>query len=64
MSILKSALIKASGARGMQSLLEKNVKFSQYLMGIGSGGKVLSSGERAIFDVLKQRIISPPPLHF
>lgn len=59
MSILKSALIKASGNRFIQSLLDKNVQASQYLMGIGSGGGVLSSGEQAIFHVLKQRIKPP-----
>jgi len=59
MSILKSALIKASGNRFIQSLLEKNVQTSQYLMGIGSGGGVLSSGEQAIFHVLKKRIQQP-----
>jgi len=54
MSILKNALIKASGNRFIQRLLEKNVNASQYLMGIGSGGGVLSSGEQAVFHVLKQ----------
>lgn len=55
MSILKNALLKASGNRFIQSLLEKNVQTSQYLMGIGSGGGVLSSGEQAVFRVVKQR---------
>jgi len=55
MSILKNTLIKASGNRLIQSLLEKIVLASQYLMGIGSGGGVLSSGEQAIFHVLKQK---------
>ena len=59
MSILKKALIKASGNRFIQNLLEKNVNASQDLMGIGSGGGVLSSGEQAIFYVLKQRLKSP-----
>jgi FkbM family methyltransferase len=59
MSILKSILIKASGNRFMQSLLEKNVQVSQYLMGIGSGGGVQSSGEKAIFDILKRK--NQPP---
>ena len=55
MSILKNAIIKASGNRFMQSLLEKNVLVSQYLMGIGSGSGVQSSGEKAIFDILKRK---------
>ena len=59
MSILKSTLIKVSGNRFIQNLLEKNVKTSQDFMGIGSGGEVLSSGEKAIFHILKQRL-NPP----
>lgn len=55
MLILKKALIKASGNRFIQSVLEKNVQASQYLMGIGSGAGVKSSGEQAIFKVLKQK---------
>ncbi len=38
MSILKHVLIKASGNRFIQELIEKIVLASQYLMGIGSGG--------------------------
>ncbi len=59
MLILKKALIKASGNRFIQTVLEKNVKASQYMMGIGSGSEVLSSGEQAIFYVLKQRLKPP-----
>jgi len=59
MSVLKKALIKASGNRFIQSVLEKNVQVSEGLMGIGSGGGVLSSGEQAIFYVLKQRFNTP-----
>lgn len=59
MSVLKRALIKISGNHFTQRLLEKNVQASQYLMGIGTGGGVLSSGEQAIFHVLRQR--SKPP---
>lgn len=55
MSILKKALIKTSGNRFVQNLLEKNILASQYLMGIGSGGGVLTSGEQAIFHLLKQK---------
>ena len=49
MSILKSflsILAKASGNRFMQSILENNVEVSQYLMGVGAGGRVKSSGEK------------------
>lgn len=59
MSMLKNALIKVSGNHFVQSLLDKNVHVSQYLMGIGSGGGVSSSGEQAIFHVLEQRIKPP-----
>ena len=59
MSMLKKALIRASGSHFIQSILEKNVKISQDLMGIGSGGGVLSSGEQAIFGVLKQELKPP-----
>ena len=38
----------------IQSLLEKTVLASQDLMGIGCGGDVSSSGEHAIFQLLKQ----------
>ena len=50
MSILKNVLIKTSGNRFIQNLLERNVQASQYLMGIGAGSGVLSSGELAIFS--------------
>ena len=59
MSILKNTLIKVSGNHLIQSLLEKNVLVSQYIMGIGSGGGVSSSGEQSIFHVLEQRIKPP-----
>ena len=59
MPILKKVLIKASGNLFIQRVLEKNVQVSQYLMGIGSGDGVLSSGERAIFYLLKQRFKPP-----
>lgn len=59
MSIMIKPLIKASGNRFIQRLLEKSVSFSQHLMGIGSGTSVLSSGEQAIFDVLKQTVRPP-----
>lgn len=59
MSVLKKALIRASGNHVIQNILEKTVRTSQDLMGIGSGGSVLSSGEQAIFRVLKQRVERP-----
>lgn len=59
MSVFKNVLIKVSGNHLIQSLLEKNVRISQFLMGIGSGGGVSSSGEQAIFQILQQRIKPP-----
>lgn len=59
MSILKKAFLLISGNHFVQSILEKNVQSAQDLMGIGSGGGVLSSGEQAIFHVLKQRLKPP-----
>jgi FkbM family methyltransferase len=58
MSIL-NILIKIAGRRSVQNILAKNVYFSQYLMGIGSGDSVLSSGESTIFSLLKQRTKPP-----
>jgi len=57
--IVKSLFIKACGNRFAQDLLEKNVLASQYLLGIGSGAWTASSGEQAIFAVLKQRAKPP-----
>lgn len=54
MSVLMNAIIKASGNRLIQDLLELNIQASQYLLGIGSGSRVLFSGEQVIFRILKQ----------
>ncbi len=58
-SILKRALIKIAGNNLVQKLLDRNVLYSQHLMGIGSGSGVHCSGEVAIVRVLQQR--SRPP---
>jgi hypothetical protein len=54
MSILKKALIRASGNRFIQRALEKNVQASQDLMGIGSGGfaRSLIQKKYIAFEVL------------
>lgn len=59
MPMLKCFLIKASGNGFVQSVLANIVETSQYLMGVGSGADVLSSGEQSIFKFIKQRM--PPP---
>ncbi|MFA5832073.1 MAG: FkbM family methyltransferase [Bacteroidota bacterium] len=59
MNIFKSALIQLSGNEIIQNVLQYNVKISQILMGIGSGSGVLSSGEGAIFQILRQKCVPP-----
>ena len=59
MSLLKRALIAISGNAPMQRVLGKTAQVSQYLMGIGSGGEVISSGEGAVLRLLRRR--SKPP---
>jgi len=52
-------MIKLSSNSFIQGALEKNVLASQFLMGIGSGSEVLLSGEKVIFDVLKEKVKAP-----
>jgi len=59
MSWIRKALIRWSGSSGMQALLEKYVLFAQFLMGIGSGSDVNSSGERAVFHALRACLPAP-----
>jgi FkbM family methyltransferase len=59
MSLLKTALIKVSGNRFIQDLLEKNVSVSQNLMGIGTGAEVQLSGECTIINILRQTLKPP-----
>lgn len=59
MSLLKRVLVGISGNSISQKLLERNVDISQFLMGIGSGAGVDSSGEQVIFQVLFKK--SHPP---
>ena len=59
MSVFKNVLILLSGNRFIQRRLEKRVKYLQDLMGIGSGDAVSSSGEQAMFDLLRRRFDSP-----
>jgi FkbM family methyltransferase len=56
---LKTILSKMTGNSYAQKCLERNVRVSQYLMGIGSGIEVVSSGEKTMFGVLRQQF-SPP----
>lgn len=59
MNPFKQILIKASGNLFAQNLLELNARISQHLMGFGAGGGVQSSGERAIFGLLKRNAAQP-----
>jgi FkbM family methyltransferase len=59
MSILKKAFLLISGNRAIQGAIEKKVQSLQELMGIGSGDGVLSSGEQAVFDLLRRKFKSP-----
>src|SRR6202030_3604678 len=56
---LKGTLAKIAGNSFIQKCLERNIEASQYFMGIGSGSELSSSGERAVFDLLKQRYKPP-----
>lgn len=59
MSVLKQALFRMSGSQWAQGLLERNARFSQYFMGVGSGAGVFSSGERVVFDLLRETAAAP-----
>lgn len=48
MSVIKRALSVFTGNRVSQQLLEYNVRFSNYLMGIGAGTRVHTSGEMSL----------------
>ncbi len=52
---LKKLLYKLSGNRHIQRLLEKNIEFSQHLMGIGAGSEVAISGETILIQKLRQQ---------
>lgn len=52
MSVLKRAISLFTGNNLCQSLLEYNVRFSHYLMGVGAGTKVYSSGETAVVELI------------
>lgn len=53
---IRYSLVFVSGYAMIQRLLEKCAHICNYLMGIGSGGAVSSSGERVIFDLLKKSV--------
>lgn len=59
MSILRRMLVKLSGNRFTQRSLQKTVKSLMYLMGIGAGTGVSSSGERAVLALLSEGLQAP-----
>ena len=54
MSVLKRACSLFTGNDVSQRLLEYNVKFSHYLMGIGAGTKVSTSGELGLVRMINE----------
>src|ERR1035441_2938937 len=50
--MIKSIITKFSGNPFIQHVLEKNISLSLYLAGIGSGGGVQNSGEKAVLNLL------------
>jgi len=56
---LTSFLVRMSGNNFAQKVLQRNIVISQYLMGIGSGSDVSTSGEKIIFSVLSKRCEPP-----
>lgn len=63
MNIFLRVLVSISGNAFIQKLLRLNARVSHYLMGIGSGAGVLTSGEGVIFDLLK-RVSNAPYVVF
>jgi len=59
MKLLKKILIKITGNSFAQKVLQKNIYFSQYLSGIGSGSIAEESGEKVVFKILKKQYKSP-----
>jgi FkbM family methyltransferase len=63
MSILKEALkraLRAASANAfVQGGLQRNIRISQELMGIGSGGDALASGEHGVFRLMS-KTLNPP----
>jgi FkbM family methyltransferase len=56
---MKRTLSVVAGRHFVQKALQKNIQYSQYLMGVGSGSDVSSSGEAAILKLLHSRRKAP-----
>ena len=59
MKVATKIFIKLSANGKAQHFLERIVSYLQFIMGIGAGGSVNSSGEKAIFEKLK--LLAEPP---
>lgn len=59
MSVLKQFLSVFTGNPISQALLEKNVKYAHYLMGVGCGTRVTTSGELALVKLVEASESSP-----
>lgn len=59
MYLVKKILLKPFENIITQAILEWNVANSLALMGIGTGGDVLMSGENAVFSLIKKKISAP-----
>lgn len=53
--MLRNILPKFAGNKFAQKILEKNIMYSLYLSGIGSGGGVQNSGEKSVLDLLTSK---------
>ena len=59
MSPLLNLLFQTTGNKFAQQVLLKIADYAQYLMGIGSGTHAESSGEKGVFDLLRQKSQTP-----
>ena len=53
--MVRNIVSKLAGNKYAQKILEKNIVFSHYLSGVGSGGGVQDSGEKSILDFLNSK---------
>jgi FkbM family methyltransferase len=53
---LKNLAIATTGSRSAQRILGRVAGYAEYLAGIGAGSEVETSGERAVFSLLRQRV--------
>jgi len=53
--MLRNIISKCAGNKYAQKILEKNIMFSHYLSGVGSGGGVQNSGEKSVLDFLTSK---------